>query len=97
MADLRVVIVGAGPAGTRAAEALVRAGLRPVVIDEGDRSGGQIYRRQPQNFRRSYAALYGTEAGKAKALRARPKAGVPHPGRVAARRPSLAPHPAPEF
>ena len=41
MADLRVVIVGAGPAGTRAAEALVRAGLRPVVIDEGDRSGGQ--------------------------------------------------------
>ena len=67
MADLRVVIVGAGPAGTRAAEALVRAGLRPVVIDEGDRSGGQIYRRQPQNFRRSYAALYGTEAGKAKA------------------------------
>lgn len=34
MADLRVVIVGAGPAGTRAAETLVRAGLRPVVIDE---------------------------------------------------------------
>ena len=68
MADLRVVIVGAGPAGTRAAEALVQAGLRPVVIDEGDRSGGQIYRRQPQNFRRSYAALYGTEADKAKAL-----------------------------
>ncbi|QCL95940.1 NAD(P)/FAD-dependent oxidoreductase [Agrobacterium tumefaciens] len=68
MADLRIVIVGAGPAGTRAAETLVRAGLRPVVIDEGDRSGGQIYRRQPQNFRRSYAALYGTEADKAKAL-----------------------------
>lgn len=68
MADLRVVIVGAGPAGTRAAETLVRAGLRPVVIDEGDRSGGQIYRRQPQNFRRSYNALYGTEAGKARAL-----------------------------
>lgn len=68
MADLRVVIVGAGPAGTRAAETLVRAGLRPVVIDEGDRSGGQIYRRQPQNFKRSYTALYGTEADKAKAL-----------------------------
>lgn len=68
MADLRVVIVGAGPAGTRAAETLVQAGLRPTIIDEADRSGGQIYRRQPQNFRRSYAALYGTEAGKAKAL-----------------------------
>lgn len=63
-----VVIVGAGPAGTRAAEALVAAGIRPVVIDEGRRSGGQIYRRQPDGFTRSHEALYGTEAGRARAI-----------------------------
>lgn len=64
----RIVIVGAGPAGVRAAEAVVAAGLRPVVIDEGRRDGGQIYRRQPEGFKRAYAALYGTEAHRAQAL-----------------------------
>ena len=68
MASPRIVIVGAGPAGVRAAEALVEAGIRPVVIDEGRRDGGQVYRRQPDNFRRSYAALYGTEAARAQRL-----------------------------
>ncbi|WP_137391112.1 NAD(P)/FAD-dependent oxidoreductase [Rhodoligotrophos defluvii] len=68
MADPRIVIVGAGPAGTRAAEALVAAGLRPTVIDEGRYSGGQIYRRQPPNFTRRPEALYGTEAAKARAI-----------------------------
>lgn len=66
----RVIIVGAGPSGTRAAEACVAAGIRPVVIDEGRRDGGQIYRRQPDNFTRSYAKLYGTEARRAQALHA---------------------------
>lgn len=68
MAEPRIIIVGAGPSGTRAAEACVAAGIRPVVIDEGRRDGGQIYRRQPDNFTRPYAKLYGTEAGRAKAL-----------------------------
>jgi NADPH-dependent 2,4-dienoyl-CoA reductase/sulfur reductase-like enzyme len=63
-----IVIVGAGPAGMRAAEACVEAGMRPVVIDEAQRSGGQIYRRQPDGFTRSYEALYGAEAPKARAL-----------------------------
>ena len=40
----RIVIVGAGPAGVRAAETLVAAGLRPLVLDEQARCGGQIYR-----------------------------------------------------
>ena len=53
----RVVIIGTGPAGVRAAEALVEAGLRPTVIDEGRRDGGQIYRRQPEGFSRSYETL----------------------------------------
>ncbi|HVL21170.1 MAG TPA: FAD/NAD(P)-binding oxidoreductase [Amaricoccus sp.] len=64
----RVVIVGAGPAGIRAAEALVGAGLHPVVLDEGERAGGQIYRRPPAGFTRSPAKLYGSEAGRAVAL-----------------------------
>ncbi|EJL84753.1 NAD(FAD)-dependent dehydrogenase [Herbaspirillum sp. CF444] len=70
MAQPRVVIIGAGPAGVRCAEAFVAAGLKPTVIDEGRRDGGQIYRRQPANFSRSYATLYGTEAGRAEALHA---------------------------
>lgn len=64
----RIVVVGAGPAGVRAAQALVQAGLRPTVVDEGRRDGGQIYRRQPQGFKRSYEKLYGSEATKAQAL-----------------------------
>ena len=68
MADSRVIVVGAGPAGVRAAEALVEAGMRPIVVDEAERAGGQIYRRPPMNFARSHAAIYGADAGKAKAL-----------------------------
>jgi len=64
----RYVIIGAGPAGIRAAQILVEAGIRPVVIDEASRSGGQIYRRQPSGFTRSYSALYGSEAVKAQAV-----------------------------
>jgi NADPH-dependent 2,4-dienoyl-CoA reductase/sulfur reductase-like enzyme len=64
----KVVIVGAGPAGIRAAEVLVQAGIRPVVIDEGFKGGGQIYRRPPEGFTRSPQQLYGSEAHKAVAL-----------------------------
>ncbi len=67
-AQPRIVVVGAGPAGVRAAQALVEAGIRPVLIDEGQRDGGQIYRRQPEGFTRGYAKLYGSEADKAQAL-----------------------------
>lgn len=63
-----VAIVGAGPAGLRAAERLVAAGLRPVLIDEAPRVGGQIYRQPPPALQRPAAALYGFEAGKATAL-----------------------------
>ena len=64
----RVLIVGAGPAGIRAAETLVDAGLCPVVVDEGARAGGQIYRRPPEGFLRPPRTLYGSEAGKAMSL-----------------------------
>lgn len=68
MADPRLIIVGAGPAGVRAAETLVAVGLRPVVVDEGVAAGGQIYRRQPEGFTRTPETLYGPDAPKARAL-----------------------------
>lgn len=68
MTEPRVIVVGAGPAGVRAAQALATAGVRPLVIDEGRRDGGQIYRRQPEGFTRGYEALYGAEAARAQAV-----------------------------
>jgi NADPH-dependent 2,4-dienoyl-CoA reductase/sulfur reductase-like enzyme len=68
MGQPRVIIIGAGPSGVRCAETLVAAGLRPTVVDENRRDGGQIYRRQPDNFTRPYAKLYGTEADRAQSL-----------------------------
>jgi len=65
---LAPVIVGAGPAGIRAAQILAQAGLRPVVIDEAARVGGQIYRQQPDGFSRTARTLYGFEHRKATAL-----------------------------
>jgi hydrogen cyanide synthase HcnB len=66
--SVQPVIVGAGPAGVRAAQALVAHGLRPVVVDEAPRWGGQIYRQPPAGFTRPKEALYGFEAGRADAL-----------------------------
>lgn len=68
--DAKIVIVGAGPAGVRAAQTLVDAGMHPIVIDENARCGGQIYRQPPEGagFRRAPRDLYGFEARKATAL-----------------------------
>ncbi len=64
------VVVGAGPAGIRAAQTLAAAGLVPVIVDEGARAGGQIYRRPPAGFTRPAELLYGSETAKAVALHA---------------------------
>ncbi|MCP2088568.1 UNVERIFIED_ORG: NADPH-dependent 2,4-dienoyl-CoA reductase/sulfur reductase-like enzyme [Paraburkholderia sediminicola] len=76
----RVVIVGAGPAGVRAAETLVAAGVKPIVLDENARWGGQIYRQPPANgaFQRSKKTLYGFEAHKAEALHSTMATLLPH-------------------
>jgi NADPH-dependent 2,4-dienoyl-CoA reductase/sulfur reductase-like enzyme len=66
----RVIIVGAGPAGTRAAETLVRHGIRPLMVDEALQGGGQIYRRQPPSFHRTARKVYGFEAARATRLHA---------------------------
>ncbi|MFP6743623.1 MAG: FAD/NAD(P)-binding oxidoreductase [Alphaproteobacteria bacterium] len=68
MSEPRVLVVGAGPAGVRATEALVAGGLRPVVVDESPRCGGQIYRQPPDGFTRPGKALYSFEAGRAQRL-----------------------------
>jgi NADPH-dependent 2,4-dienoyl-CoA reductase/sulfur reductase-like enzyme len=75
-----VVIVGAGPAGIRAAQTLVAAGIRPVVIDENARWGGQIYRQPPADagFRRTKAMLYGFESKKADAVHRTMRDLLPH-------------------
>ncbi|MCB8821064.1 FAD/NAD(P)-dependent oxidoreductase [Microvirga rosea] len=65
---VRPLIIGAGPAGIRAAEALVDAGIKPVVVDEAPLGGGQIYRQRIVPDERTARDLYGSEAGKATAL-----------------------------
>jgi NADPH-dependent 2,4-dienoyl-CoA reductase/sulfur reductase-like enzyme len=62
---IRPLIVGAGPAGIRAAQTLVKAGIRPIVIDEAPSGGGQIYRQRLVPDERSAKDLYGSEAAKA--------------------------------
>lgn len=66
--EFPAVIVGAGPAGVRAAYTLVKHGVATVVIDEAPRSGGQIYRQPPPLLSTPAKALYGFEARKAEAL-----------------------------
>ncbi len=62
-----VVIVGAGPAGISAARTLLDHGVKPCLVDESLRGGGQIYRRQPLGFQRTAKQVYGFEARKAEA------------------------------
>ncbi len=64
----RVLIVGAGPAGIRAAEACVNAGVHPMVVDDAKQAGGQIYRRPSIETALGAKDRYGTEAAKAVAL-----------------------------
>lgn len=63
--ERKVVIVGAGPAGVRAAEVLQRYRYNVTIVHEGPSAGGNIYRRQPPGFTRPSQELYGSEAIKA--------------------------------
>ena len=45
-----VVIVGAGPAGMAAARELAAGGVEAILVDEGHRLGGQIFRQLPKNY-----------------------------------------------
>lgn len=59
---VRVAIVGAGPAGIATAGVLAAHGITPVVIDEGRRPGGQIYRQPRPGLPLDIEALLGAEA-----------------------------------
>jgi NADPH-dependent 2,4-dienoyl-CoA reductase/sulfur reductase-like enzyme len=59
---IKVAIVGAGPAGIAAARVLAIHGIEPIVIDEGQRAGGQIFRQVRPDLRLDIAALLGAEA-----------------------------------
>jgi NADPH-dependent 2,4-dienoyl-CoA reductase/sulfur reductase-like enzyme len=67
----RIVIVGAGPAGIAAAEVLCAGGHRPILIDEGQRVGGQGYRQPSSGLTLDMRRLMGGESGKYEALHAR--------------------------
>ncbi len=45
-----VAIVGAGPAGMGAARVLGHHGVDVLILDEGQRPGGQIFRQPPREF-----------------------------------------------
>lgn len=65
---IQPAIVGAGPAGILAAQTLLAHGLRPVLIDEAPKTGGQIFRQIPDDMRRSAKALYGFDHRKARQM-----------------------------
>jgi len=66
-----IVIIGAGPAGISAAELLVANGVKPILIDEGMRAGGQGYRRPADDLALDMTKLMGSEAGRYAALHKR--------------------------
>jgi len=66
-----IVIIGAGPAGIAAAEMLCAKGLKPILIDEGARAGGQGYRRPASDLALDMNRLMGSEAQKYTALHRR--------------------------
>lgn len=67
---MKVAVVGAGPAGVRAVEVLVAAGVAPVWVDEAPDGGGRIYQRPPPGLARDARVLYGFDAARARALHA---------------------------
>lgn len=56
--DTTVAIVGGGPAGMAAARELAQCGVDTLILDEGHRLGGQIFRQMPERFESGIAPRY---------------------------------------
>ena len=65
---MNTVVVGAGPAGVRAVETLLQAGIRPIWLDEARDGGGRVYQRPPSAIALDAAKLYGFEAVRAQSI-----------------------------
>lgn len=57
-----IVIVGAGPAGMAAAAVLAGDGERPILVDEGEQAGGQVWRKPSAPLAPSLARMLGRAA-----------------------------------
>jgi len=45
-----VIVIGAGPSGVSAAITCSKRGLKVLVVDSNENSGGQIYRAPPKSY-----------------------------------------------
>ena len=45
-----VIIIGAGPSGVKAALKCSKKGLKVLIVDSNENSGGQIYRAPPKSY-----------------------------------------------
>jgi D-hydroxyproline dehydrogenase subunit alpha len=64
----RVLIIGGGPAGLRAAIAAAEYGVQCLIIDENLQPGGQIYRQLPKAFKVKKPELLGDDYTQGRAL-----------------------------
>jgi NADPH-dependent 2,4-dienoyl-CoA reductase/sulfur reductase-like enzyme len=65
-----VLVIGAGPAGARAALRAQACGLGVLLVDENHDAGGQVWRPIPPGFARAPGSAPSTEARDGDALRA---------------------------
>jgi len=65
-----VLVIGAGPAGARAALRAKACGLDVLLVDENHDAGGQVWRPLPAGFARAHASVPSAEARDGDALRA---------------------------
>lgn len=64
-----LLVIGAGPAGARAALRAQGCGLSVLLVDENHDAGGQVWRPLPTGFARATGATLSTEARQGDALR----------------------------
>lgn len=64
----RILVVGAGPAGLRAAETLAAANVETILVDRNAAVGGKAFAQPPDPTARDSRALYGDHAQRALSL-----------------------------